>query len=654
MSALIYKLTDGTEAVFDRKTPLSEVDKTLAKEGLERDKKVKPFGERDMVDTALAKANLPIAQGVSNIVGLPGGVQQMFESGASKVASLLGYTPEQVSAGRMNMQLPRPSDITKAIGSQIPLQRAESFPGQTAQTAIRNIASFPVRGAGVPSLLSAVGEESLALPFKGTDLEPYARTVGAVATPLVTLPSVMRSPMERMYTESTARMTPQEIEAASQLQRQSFQAGMPTTSFEAMQQAARGRTTLPTIQRQVEGTPSSAPLMAEFMANRAAQTQQTLSSAFPMTTRQTLATDIEKAASGTIRGIEKKITEEAGPAFEAIKAKKIPQSWLSNLEKDNPVIAEASRIVDNSPAYQQLLKGYEPNSIARIEAMRQYLDDKYTTMLAQNNGKVTGEMRAYQEGRVNLLKKADDIVRDYKPARDQYQATRERLMLPIAETPIIGMAQTSDLPKQLGELFGKNAADFAIGPNKITTTVKELAKQDPTLPKEFLNQYMRASLEKVQSAATRQAGTVGPKFADTIVKNETQLKNLEAAFKEIYGQSGSQAVRGLKNTLEILEAQGRRRAAGSSTIEKGMLAEESVSAIAKTTKNPLQGLGNMYQSFFYGKDYEKIARAITSPDGVKQLEKIAKLNKDKRQQGLAIVEFQRIIEATDEPTNLGQ
>jgi hypothetical protein len=460
--------------------------------------------------------------------------------------------------------------------------------------------------------------------------------------------------MERMYTESTARMTPQEIEAASQLQRQSFQAGMPTTSFEAMQQAARGRTTLPTIQRQVEGTPASAPLMAEFMANRAAQTQQTLSSAFPMTTRQTLATDIEKAASGTIRGIEKKITEEAGPAFEAIKAKKIPQSWLSNLEKDNPVIAEASRIVDNSPAYQQLLKGYEPNSIARIEAMRQYLDDKYTTMLAQNNGKVTGEMRAYQEGRVNLLKKADDIVRDYKPARDQYQATRERLMLPIAETPIIGMAQTSDLPKQLGELFGKNAADFAIGPNKITTTVKELAKQDPTLPKEFLNQYMRASLEKVQSAATRQAGTVGPKFADTIVKNETQLKNLEAAFKEIYGQSGSQAVRGLKNTLEILEAQGRRLAAGSPTIEKGMLAEESVSAIAKTTKNPLQGLGNMYQSFFYGRDYEKIARAITSPDGVKQLEKIAKLNKDKRQQGLAIVEFQRIIEATDEPTNLGQ
>jgi hypothetical protein len=48
-----------------------------------------------------------------------------------------------------------------------------------------------------------------------------------------------------MYTESTQRMTPAQVQAASQLQQQSFRAGMPVTSFEAMQQAAGGRTTLP-------------------------------------------------------------------------------------------------------------------------------------------------------------------------------------------------------------------------------------------------------------------------------------------------------------------------------------------------------------------------------------------------------------------------
>lgn len=654
MADLIYKLTDGTEAVFNRKTPLAEVDKKLAEEGLERDKKVKPFGERGMVDTALAKANLPIAQGVSNIVGLPGAVQQLFESGASKVASLIGYSPQEAAAGKMNMQLPRPSDVTKAIGSQIPLQRAESFPGRTAQTAVRNIMSAPVPGAAVPSLLSAVGEETLALPFKGTDLEPYARTVGAVATPLVSLPSAVQSPMQKMYAESTARMTPQEIEAASQLQRRSFDMNMPVTSLEAMQQAAKGRTTLPRLQSQVEITPASAPEMAQFMGSRAESTKQALESQFPASARPTLGQNVQTASEKTIKEINAQIAKEGGPAFEAIKSKKIPQSWLTNLEKENPILAEASRVVDNTPAYQQMIKGYDKNSIARIEAMRDYLQDKYAALAAQNPGKVTNEMRVYQEARTNLLNKADDIVRDYKPAREQYQQIRERLQAPIAGTPIYDMAKTNELATQFGDLFAKNGVNIGLTPAKVSTTMKALAKQDPLLPKELLNQYLRSSLESVQSAATSRAGTVGPRFADTIAKNTTQRANLEAAFKEVYGPSGKQASQGLNQMLDVLEAQGRRLPAGSATAERGMLAEESISAVSKVAKNPLTGLGNMYQNIFYGSDYQKIAQAITSPDGVKQLEKIAKLQKDKRQQGLAIVEFQRILEAVDEPTNLGQ
>lgn len=654
MSNLVYRLTDGTEAVFKRDKPLAEIDKILAEDGLERDKTSKPFAERGATETALAKVNLPIAQGVSNILGLPGGFQQLLESVSGKIATMGGYSPEQIAAGRMGVQLPRPSDITKAIGEQIPLQRAESFPGRVAQTAVRNIASAPIPGAIAPSLLSAGGEEALAFPFRGTSMEPLARSTGAILTPLISAPTAMRSPMERMYTESTQRMTPREIEAASQLQKQSFNLRMPVTSFEAMQQAAQGRTTLPSLQRQVEGTPSSAPTMAEFMGTRGRQTQETLEQAFPMTERQTLGTDVQRAASQSLRDVERQITKEAGPAFEAIKTKKIPQTWLTKLEKDNPVLAEASRIVDNSPAYQQLLQGYAPNSVARIEAMRQYLDDRYTTMLAQNNGKVTSEMRAYQEAKTNLLNRTDDIIKDYKPAREQYQATRERLQAPLAETPIIPMAETNELSRQFGDLFAKNPAEIGLNPKKVATTVKELGKRDPNLPKDFLNQYMRASLENVQRAATAQAGTLGPRFADTIVKNTTQRENLRAAFREVYGESGASAVKGLNTMLDILETQGRRLAAGSPTAEKGMLAEESVSLLGRTFKNPLEGLGRAYQNIFYANDYDKIARAITSPDGVKQLEKIAKLEKNKRQQGLAIVEFQRLIESVDEPTNLGQ
>jgi hypothetical protein len=643
----VVKLTDGTEADFAIATSLADIDKKLASEGLKRDTSVKPFAERSAIDTTMAKINLPIAQGASAILGLPGMVAGGLQSGAELISRGLGRTPEQAAAGRPIMTAPSPADITRAIGEYIPLQRAESFPGQLAQTAVRNIVSAPVPGAIVPSLLSAAGEESLALPFKGTDLEPYARAVGAIGAPIAALPFAVKSPLERMYTESTERMTPAQIQAASQLQQQSFRAGMPVTSFEAMQQAAGGRTTLPALQRQVEGVPASAPQMAEFMAERGAATQRTLQEQFPQTTRAQLGTEMQQAAQNEIRALNKQLVKEAGPAFEAVKSKKIPMSWMTNLERESAVIAEAGKAVDNIPAYQDLLKGYPDNSIARIESMRQFLADKYDNLAVAAQGKVTGEMKAYEAARSNLLKKADEQVPAYAAAREDYQKARERIVGPLTETPIPAIAAASEVPKQFGELFATKAAEINLTPDKVTKAVRALAKTDPTLPGEFLNQYMRSSLENVQRAATTQAGTIGPRFADTIARNTTQRANLEAAFVEIYGNKGKEAAKGLNNMLRILDAQGRRLPAGSPTAEKGMLAEASTGAVTQTLKQPLSAIGNMYQSVFFARDYKNIAKAMTSPDGVMALENIAKAGKDRKKVGLAFTELQQVIKAVE-------
>jgi hypothetical protein len=643
----VVKLTDGTEADFPIATSLADIDKRLATDGLKRDTSVKPFAERGVIDSTMAKINLPIVQGASALLGLPGMVAGGLQSGAELISRGLGRTPEQAAAGRPVMTAPSPADITRAIGEYIPLQRAESGAGRLAQTAIRNIASAPVPGAIFPSLLSAGGEEALAIPFQGTDLEPFARAVGGIATPLALAPMAIKSPLERMYSESTQRMTPEQIQAASQLQRQSFQAGMPVTSLEAMQQAAGGRTTLPALQRQVEGVPASAPQMAEFMAERGAATQRTLQEQFPQTTRAQLGTEMQLAAQAEQRALQKQLVEEAGPAYEAIKAKKIPMSWMTNLERESAVLAEAGRAVDNIPAYQDLLKGFPDNSIARIESMRQFLADKYDNLAVAAQGKVTGEMLAYDKARQNLLAKADIQVPAYAAARTDYQKARERIVGPLTETPIPAIAQTSEVPKQFGELFATKAAEINLTPDKVTKAVQALAKTDPGLPKEFLNQYMRASLENVQRAATTQAGTVGPRFADTIARNTTQRANLEAAFVEIYGEKGKEAAKGLNNMLRILDAQGRRLPAGSPTAEKGMLAEASQGAVTQTLKQPLSAIGNMYQSVFFARDYQNMAKAMTSPDGVMALEKIAKAGKNQKKVALAFTELQQVIKALE-------
>jgi hypothetical protein len=643
----VVKLTDGTEADFPIDASLDAIDKRLATEGLKRDPSVKPFAERSDIDTTMAKINLPIVQGASALLGLPGAVAEGLQTGAEKISQLFGRTPEQTAASRPAIAAPTPASITRAVGEYIPLQRAESGAGQLAQTVVRNIASAPVPGAIVPSLLSAGGEELLAIPFKGTPLEPAARAFGSLTAPLISAPSALQSPLQRMYSESTQRMTPAQVQEASQLQQQSFRAGMPVTSFEAMQQAAGGRTTLPALQRQVEGVPASAPQMAEFMAERGAATQRTLQEQFPQTTRAQLGTQMQQAAQNEVRALNQQLVKEAGPAFEAVKSKKIPMSWMTNLERESAVIAEAGKAVDNIPAYQDLLKGFPDNSIARIESMRQYLADKYDNLAVAAQGKVTGEMKAYEAARSNLLKKADEQVPAYAAARDDYQKARERIVGPLTETPIPNIAATSEVPKQFGELFATKAAEINLTPDKVTKAVRALAKTDPALPKEFLNQYMRSSLENVQRAATTQAGTVGPRFVDTIAKNTTQRANLEAAFVEIYGENGKQAAKGLNNMMRILEAQGRRLPAGSPTAEKGMLAEASVGAIGQTLKQPLSAIGNMYQSIFFARDYQNIAKAITSPDGVMALEKIAKAGKNQKKVGLAFTELQQVIKAVE-------
>lgn len=653
----VVKLTDGTEADFPIGASLADIDKRLEKEGLQRDTSVKPFAERGIVDTTMAKINLPIVQGASALLGLPGAVAEGLQTGAEKISQLFGRTPEQTAAGRPVISAPTPASITKAVGEYIPLQRAESLPGQLAQTAVRNIASAPVPGAIVPSLLSAGGEEALAFPFRGTPLEAPARLVGSLTAPLISAPSALKSPMERMYSEATQRMTPAQIQAATQLQQQSFKAGMPVTSFEAMQQAAGGRTTLPALQRQVEGMPASAPQMAEFMAERGNITQRTLQEQFPQTTRTQLGTQMQQAAQNEVRALNQQLVKEAGPAFEAVKSKKIPMSWMTNLERESAVIAEAGKAVDNIPAYQDLLKGYPDNSIARIEAMRQFLADKYDNLASVAQGKVTGEMKAYQAARTNLLKKADEQVPAYAAARDDYQKARDRIVGPLTETPIPNIAATSEVPKQFGELFATKAAEINLTPDKVTKAVRALAKTDPELPREFLNQYMRASLENVQRAASTQAGTVGPRFADTVAKNTTQRANLQAAIVEVYGENGKQAAKGFNSMMNILEAQSRRLPAGSPTAEKGMLAEASVGAVGQTLKQPLSAIGNMYQSIFFARDYQKIAKAITSPDGVMALENIAKAGKDRKKVGLAFTELQQVIkaaEAEDQPTNIAE
>jgi hypothetical protein len=78
-----------------------------------------------------------------------------------------------------------------------------------------------------------------------------------------------------------------------------------------------------------------------------------------------------------------------------------------------------------------------------------------------------------------------------------------------------------------------------------------------------------------------------------------------------------------------------------------MLAEASVGTVTQTLKQPLSAIGNLYQSVFFARDYRSMAKAMTSPDGVMALEKIAKAGKDRKKIGIAFTELQQVIKAVE-------
>ena len=278
------KLSNGQTALFDDDASEAFINKTLKDGGLSR-----------ASESMLAKINEPIVSGAASVLGLPGAYKAGVSALETRLEKLIGdiigkpvtrpvseVVPDIAKQLDILSYAPTPSQIQEsARAAGVPMAKAESLPGQVLQNFIRNLVATPVPGAGVPSALSAVGEEALAYPFRGTAQEPFFRATGAVMAPLAGLPLALRSPAQTIVKEEMARVTPAERARAEAMMQE---APTPITPIEALQRAtgeARGReaggiTRLPQVQQMVETSRGGGPIMQEFLAGREQATRQAL------------------------------------------------------------------------------------------------------------------------------------------------------------------------------------------------------------------------------------------------------------------------------------------------------------------------------------------------------------------------------------------
>ena len=643
------RLSNGEVALFDDDASDAFINKTLKDEGLQR------------ADTGvLAKINEPIVSGAASILGLPGAYKAGVTALETRLEKLIGdiigkpvtrpiseVLPESARRADILSYAPTPSEIQEAARTAgIPMARAESLPGQALQNFIRNLVATPVPGAAIPSALSAVGEEAVAYPFRGTPQEPAARMVGAVGAPLAAIPMAMRSPTQTIIREEMARVSPAERAQAEALMRES---PVPVTPIEALQRVtgeargmeAGGITRLPQAQQMVETSRLGGPIMQEYLAGREAATRQVLEQQFPQVARETLALDVQEAAKAAQRAAQKDLSRVGGPAFQAIEGLQVPRADFDNLIQNNKIIEDAYKSVKRLPVWQQETAGFPENSIRFVETIRKELSDSASNLASSGQ---LSKARLYEQAYDDLKVLADQSVGgQYQQALTAYRDLRNIRVRPLEAMPIEQLAGTADPVAQYASIFTKEAMQRNITPGKVRETMNALSASDPSLSKEFVAQYVKSQFEQVPVTAQR-AKMRGARFADNVLGNETQKQNLLTAVQVAYGND---ARTGMDTLLRSLKAQAERMPAGSPTAEKAALAQRGEGLTRQVLQTPTKGVAMLADYIVNGRDMEKMARALTSPDGLRELERLALAGKDARKIGIAATSIQRLIDEAE-------
>ena len=254
------------------------------------------------------------------------------------------------------------------------------------------------------------------------------------------------------------------------------------------------------------------------------------------------------------------------------------------------------------------------------------------------------EARVYDQAYNDLKTLADQSVGGkYQQALTDYRRLFETRVRPLEAMPIEQLSGTSNLASQYAAVFTKEAAERNITPGKVRETMNALNASDPALAQEFVAQYMKSQFEQI-SPNVQRAKMRGAKFGDTVFGNETQKQNLLTAVQVAYGPD---ARTGFDTLLRSLKAQAERLPSGSPTAEKMAQAQRAEGLTRQVLQTPTKGVALLADYVVNGRDMEKMARALTSPDGIRELERLALAGKDKRKIGIAATSIQRLIDEAE-------
>lgn len=297
----------------------------------------------------------------------------------------------------------------------------------------------------------------------------------------------------------------------------------------------------------------------------------------------------------------------------------VPERAFMELDAD-PVINEYINKVKETPLYG--LMDAPRNSTAVIDAAGKLMREE-----ADNFAEGSFSQKALSGKRSQLLNFMEGTYPEYKRARTAQRTMRETHLDPLVDGVEGVVARLKDT--SLASIPDKLISAKNVSPASVARWRQEFVSQGKEKEwDQLVNAYLRNVWEgKAQTGRTLQDLT-GPRFREMVFGTTGKQKVMREAL-------GPKRFQAFKDLMDVLEAVGRVPRGQSMTQPAAEAAKaearDSAPVVAFAREldatRPLEALGNWWVENKTGNWRESLAKAITSPDAVKELEKLKVLRR---------------------------
>jgi hypothetical protein len=544
-------------------------------------------------------------------------------SGANqRVAENFGMAPEDAQRVSRLTSMPTTRDIEQATGVDKTYHTPQTRAGKYART-IAQMAPGATTGGGALRRLAQVivpgaASEGAGELAQGTPFEPYARVAGALAGGLGVGLAATPHPTTRILAEASRPATDGDIAQALALRQEAARRGVTLTQAEAMQQVTGNGTGMGRLQRVLEGTRNGSEVITPIMSARPGQVGAAMgryadtlgpASADPYSFGQ----QAQGAAEGVLTDVRQQINRNARPFYDALPEETMPPTPAAERALADPAYQEALAAVRGNPVLNRDVANLPDNNLAVVNEATKQLGT-----LAENSrpnpAASTGNAQmsaAYDAARGNVDDLASAYSEPWQLARGMVRSQNEQFLDPLKAGPLGAISQTPNIGAQTRALFPTNPAEGAAGPTNMAMQMLPPEVAQGLARQHVMNGFNEAT-QNLQSGPNQWGGA---KFAARVAGNPEQRRVLGAGVEGAGGDRGDLAA-----LLQVLEATGKRQAAGSQTAynleELRNLGEAGT--VGTTVKAVASGpatfrkIGDALQDWQMGRNSRGLAEAITA------------------------------------------